>query len=132
MSQENVDTVYRLYEASRRRDKEACVRESDIDVEIVSYLMGLEGNVYKGHDGVRRYIDDLFSVFPDWHPQILQASDYGDTVLAEITMAGRGSGSGVAVEQTVWQATRFDHAKMVRFTGYGSRADAIEAEGLAE
>jgi hypothetical protein len=46
--------------------------------------------------------------------------------------ARRGSGSGVAVEQTVWQATRFDHGKMVRFTGYGSRADAIEAEGLAE
>ena len=46
-------------------------------------------------------------------------------------MAGRGSGSGVAVEQTVWQATRFDHGKIVRFTGDGSRADAIEGEGLA-
>jgi hypothetical protein len=46
MSQENVETVYRLYAASRRRDKEACVRDSDPDMEIVSYLMGIEGTVY--------------------------------------------------------------------------------------
>jgi len=132
MSQENVETVYRLYEASRRRDKEACVRESAADVEIVSYLMGVDGTVYKGHAGLRRYIDDLFSVFPDWHPQILQTADYGNTVLAEITMAGRGAASGIEIEQTVWQATRFDDGKMVCFTGYRTRADALEGEGLSE
>jgi hypothetical protein len=57
MSQENVEILYRLFEASRRRDKAACVRDSHPDVEIVSYLMGLEGTVYKGHAGMRRYID---------------------------------------------------------------------------
>src|SRR5215208_854513 len=81
MSQENVATVYRLYAASRRRDKEACVREADPYVEIVSYLMGVEGTVYRGHAGVRRYIDDLFSAFPDWHPQILWTTEHGDRVL---------------------------------------------------
>jgi ketosteroid isomerase-like protein len=132
VSQENVDTVYRLYEASRRRDKEACVRESAADVEIVSYLMGVEGTVYRGHAGLRRYLDDLFSVFPDWHPQILRTSEHGNMVLAEIRMAGRGASSGLAIEQTVWQATRFNDGKMICFTGYASRAAALQGEGLSE
>jgi ketosteroid isomerase-like protein len=132
MSQENVETVYRLFAASRRRDKEACVRESDPDVEIVSYLMGVEGTVYRGYAGLRRYIDDLFSAFPDWHPQILRTTDHGDKVLAEIRMAGSGAGSGLAIEQTVWQATTFRDGKMVGFHGYGSQAEALEAVGLSE
>jgi|SRR5215207_6035430 len=132
MSQENVELVYRLYEASTRRDQEACVRESDPDVEIVSYLMGVDGTVYRGHAGLRDYIDDLFSVFPDWHPEILQATDYGDTVLAKIRMAGRGASSGLAIEQTAWQVSRFRDGKLVGFYGYGSQAEALEAAGLSE
>jgi ketosteroid isomerase-like protein len=132
MSQEKVETVYRLYEASKRRDKEACVRESNANVEIISYLMGVEGTVYRGHAGLRRYIDDLFSVFPDWHPEILRTTDYGDTVLAEIRMAGRGASSELAIEQTVWQATRFRDGEMTRFTGYANKKAALEGEGLVE
>ena len=132
MSQENVATVYRLYAASRRRDKEACLREADPDVEIVSYLMGIEGTVYRGHAGVRRYIDDLFRAFPDWHPEILRTTDRGDKVLAEVRMAGQGSSSGIVIEQTVWQVTTFRNGKMVGFHGYGSRAEAFEAVGLRE
>jgi hypothetical protein len=45
MSQENVELLYRWYEAFRRSDKEACVRDSASDVQIVSYLMGVEGTV---------------------------------------------------------------------------------------
>jgi ketosteroid isomerase-like protein len=81
---------------------------------------------------LRRYIDDLFTAFPDWHPQILRTADYGDKVLAEIRMAGRGASSGVAIEQTVWQVTTFRDGKMVGFHGYGSRADAFQAVGLRE
>ena len=132
MSQENVPTVYRLYAASRLRDKEACVREADPYVEIISYLMGVEGTVYRGHAGVRRYIDDLFSAFPDWHPQILRTTEHGDKVLAEIRMAGRGASSGLPIEQTVWQVTTFRGGKMVGFHGYRSRAEAVEAMGLPE
>ena len=132
MSQENVELVYRWYEAMRRRDEEACVRDSALDVEIVSYLMGIEGTVYWGHAGVLRYIDDAFSIFPDWHPQVMSTTDYGDTVIAEIRMAGRGATSGLEIEQTTRQVTRFCEGKMTGFTAYGSRAAAVEAMSLRE
>ncbi len=103
------------------------------DVELVSYLMGVEGTVYRGHAGLRRYIDDLFSAFPDWHPHILGATAYADHVLAEVRMAGQGASSGLAIEQTVWQVTTFDdQGEMVGFHGYGTRAEALEAVGAPE
>jgi ketosteroid isomerase-like protein len=132
MSQENVEVLYRLFEASRCRDKEACVRDSHPDVEIVSYLMGVEGTVYRGHAGMRRYIDDIFSVFPNWHPEVVQATEHGDTLLAKVRLAGRGASSGLEIEQTVWLVSRYRDGKLFWWHGYGSRADALEAVGLRE
>jgi ketosteroid isomerase-like protein len=132
MSQENVDLVYRWYDAFRRHDNEACVRDSAPDVEIVSYLLGVEGTVYKGHTGMRRYIDQVFGVFPDWHARVVGTIDHGDTVIAEIRMAGSGASSGLEIEQTTWQVTRFSEGKMTGFTAYGNRAAALEAVGLSE
>jgi ketosteroid isomerase-like protein len=132
MSQENVELLYRWYEAFRNHDNEACVRDSARDVEIVSYLLGVEGTVFKGHPGMRRYIDQVFAVFPDWHASVVRTIDRGNTVVAEIRMAGRGAGSGLEVEQTTWQVTRFREGKMAGFTAYGDRAAALAAVGLPE
>ena len=133
MSQRNVETVYRLYAASRRRDKEECVRLAAPNVEIVSYLMSVEGTVYSGHAGLRRYIDDLFSAFPNWHPAVVRTTDHGDHVLAEVRMAGQGASSGLAIEQTVWQVTSFDdEGMMIEFHGYGTEAEALDAVAASE
>ena len=127
MSKENVELLYRWYDAFRQHDNEACIRDSAADVEIVSYLLGVEGTVYKGHAGLRRYIDQVFGVFPDWHARIVGTIDHGDTVIAEIRMAGSGAASGLEIEQTTWQVTKFRDGKMTGFTAYGNRATALEA-----
>jgi ketosteroid isomerase-like protein len=132
MSQENVRLLYRWYEAIRRNDAETCVGYARADAEIISYLMGVEGTIYHGHSGVRRYLDDVFSIFPNWHPEIVCVEDHGDVVIAEIRMAGSGASSGLEIEQTTWQLTRFREGKLAGFTAYGTRAAALEAAGLHE
>jgi ketosteroid isomerase-like protein len=132
MSQENVEAVYRAYDAIRRRDIEAFVREQHPDVVGVVHTMQAEGAVYRGHSGMRRFLDEIYSVFTDWNPEVVEAEDYGDTVLAEIRLAGRGVGSGVTVEQNIWQVLKFRDGKGVSFHGYGSRAEALEAVGISE
>jgi ketosteroid isomerase-like protein len=127
MSQENVELLYRWYEAFREHDNEACVRVSAADVEIVSYLLGVEGTVFKGHAGLRRYIDQVFAVFPDWHARVMGTIDREDALVAEIRMAGRGAGSGLEIEQTTWQMTWFRDGKLAGFTAYGNRAEALQA-----
>jgi ketosteroid isomerase-like protein len=132
MSQENVEAVERGYDALRRRDKEAFVRETHPDVEGVLYVMEAEGSVYRGHAGMHRFIDELFSVFPDWHPEVVQATDHGDIVLAQVKFAGRGARSGVALEQILWQVVHFSDGKAIRFQAYATQAEALEAAGLSE
>jgi ketosteroid isomerase-like protein len=108
------------------------VRETHPDVEGMAYFMEADGVVYRGHPGMRRFMDDAFSVFPDWHPEVVQATEYGDTVLVEVKAAGRGARSGVALEQTAWQVIKFRDGRAVWWRGYGNRAGALEAVGLRE
>ena len=132
MSQENVEIVYRAYDAIRRHDIEAFVREQHPDVVGVVHVMQAEGDVYRGHSGMRRFLEEIFSVFPDWYPEVVQAEDHGDTVLAEIRLAGRGVRSGIAAEQNIWQVLKFRDGKGISFHGYGTRAEALEAMRLSE
>jgi ketosteroid isomerase-like protein len=62
----------------------------------------------------------------------LRTVDLGDTVLAEITMAGRGASSGLAIEQSAWHVSRFRNDKLASSRVYGTRAEALEAVGLSE
>jgi ketosteroid isomerase-like protein len=132
MSQENVQVVYRAYDAIRRHDIEAFVREQHPDVVGWAYTMQAEGTTYRGHSGMRDFLEEIFSVFTDWHPEVVQAEDYGDTVLAQIRTAGRGVRSGIELGQNIWQVLKFRDGKAIWWRGYGSRAEALEAVGLSE
>jgi ketosteroid isomerase-like protein len=132
MSQQNVETVHRAYDAISRHDIEAFVQEQHPDVVGVIHLMQIEGAVYRGHSGMRQFLNDMFSIFPDWRGEVLQAEDHGDTVLAEIKIAGRGVRSGIDLENTIWQVLKFRDGKAIAFQGYGSRTEALEAMGLPQ
>ncbi len=131
MSQENVECASRMYDALNRRDMEALFRELAPEVEGVVYFMESEGTVYRRHSGVRDLFDETFTVFPDWHAEV-GITEYGDVLLMEVRMTGTGASSGLAVEQTGWQVLRFRDGKVIRFDGYGTRAEALEAVGLSE
>ena len=132
MSQENVELIRRTYDALRRRDMEAVLEPLDLEVVATSRLASAEGIVYHGRDGVRRMIDEILSVFPDWAPEVISARDLGDRVVAELRVVGQAVGSGITVGETAWQVIEFRDGKVVRLYGYGSEAEALEAVGLAE
>jgi ketosteroid isomerase-like protein len=127
MASKNLEAVYRAYAAIRRHDKEAFVREQHPDVVGELYVMEAEGTVYRGHSGMRRFLDELYSVFPNWRPEVVRTQEHGDAVLVEVRMSGSGARSGLALEQTIWQVITFREGKAVSFRGYGSRSDALEA-----
>ena len=132
MSQENVELLYRWYEAFRKHDNEACVRDSAAEVEIVSYLLGVGGHGLQGTRRTPALHRPVLASSRIGTPGWLKTIDHGDTVVAEIRMAGKGAGSGLEIEQTTWQVTRFRDGKLTGFTAYGDRAQALEAVGLSE
>ena len=132
MSQENVERAYRAYDAMRRRDIEAFLTFIDTDVECVPLLMEPEGASYRGHDGIRQWLEDVFSVFPGFTAEIEHVRDLGDLLIVSARVRGQSVDSNVPFEQTVWQIVELRGGKVYRWRNYWSEAEALDAVGLRE
>jgi len=128
MSQENVEIVRRLLDAWNRgeRDESAWFRPN-------AELGGPDvPGVYYGYDGLRRFREDLLSVWDYFHTSVDELIDRGDDVLALTRGRGRGRGSGLEIEQSVAYLFTVQEGKIRRLWIYQDRAEALEAVGLSE
>jgi SnoaL-like domain len=130
MSQENVTGFYRAVDAVRRRDLNDYLALLDSHVDIAP--LGAIRPSYHGHDGVRKWWEDLFGVAPDFSLDIDEVRDLGDSLVVALRVHAHGRGSGVPVEQSVWQAVKFRGEKVLWWRSYGSQREALEAVGLSE
>jgi ketosteroid isomerase-like protein len=129
MSQENVELYRRCVDAFNRRDLDAFLALMDDDVEAVSRLVAIEGNL-KGHDGIRRWWKSWFDVWPDYEIQILEVRDHQDVTLANLHALGHGAGSDVPFEDATWQLARWRRGKCILWRVFNNRNEAFEAAGL--
>ena len=127
MSRETVDLANRAYDAIARGDFERFLALTGPDTEIISRYSALEGASFKGRDGVRRWWQNLHSVFPDFHIEVEEMRDFGNSILAVVTIRGHGTGSGAPFEERVWQLTDWRDGKCVWWRTYGTQAEAVEA-----
>jgi ketosteroid isomerase-like protein len=133
MSQENVEVVERLAPAFNSRDLIAFFELLDPDVEWVPLLAVLEGRVYRGHEEVRQWIEDLATDWEFFEVYYDELHDLGDQVLALGGWRGRGRASGVELgdRPATWLLDLRD-GKVARLRTFTDRAEAIEAVGLRE
>ena len=133
MSQENVERAYRGYDAFNRRDLGAFLGFVDPEVEFTTRFTQLEGDPqYHGHDGVRKWWEDLLGVFPDLSFDVLEVRDLGALMIAALRVRGHGVDSDVPFEETVWGAGEWRRGKVVWWQMFGTEAEALEAAGLRE
>src|SRR5688500_12053600 len=133
MSKEDVEAIYRAYDALSRRDLHAVLELMHPEVKATSRMLEVEGAIYEGREGMRRLIEGIWSVFPDWQTEVLEARAVeDDLVLVAIRNRGRGVGSGVEVDMTAWQAVRFQGGQVIWMEPYETEAEALEAVGLSE
>jgi uncharacterized protein len=134
MSQENVEIVRRLFPAFNRRDLTALLETLHPDVEWVPIMAVLEGRVYRGHEGVREWIDGLDEYWEFFEVNAEQFRDLGgDRVLALGRWRARGRVSGVGLENEpgTW-LLHLEAGKVVRLQTFTDRAEGLEAAGLSE
>jgi ketosteroid isomerase-like protein len=131
MTQENVELAYRAIEAMNRRDLGALLALMDEDVEAVSRIVAVEGGL-RGHDGIRRWWENWFSVFPDYEIEVVDVRDLGDLIIAALRALGHGAGSDLPFEDTIWLASRWLRGKCVWWRVFDSADEALEAAGPSE
>ena len=116
------------FAALARRDFDGFLDLMDPDVEFTSLILESEAKVYCGHAGVRQFLDQMLSVFPDWTPEVESAEPYGDdAVLVKVRFQGTGAGSGTPVEQVAWQAARARDGLVIGWGMYRTEEEARAA-----
>ena len=130
MSTADVETIRAGVAALNRGDVEALVATLDPEVELIPLRAVLDGSVYRGHDGLRRWLDDMSE---DWVGFQLGLEEVralgGGQVLVQAVMRMRGRSSGVAVDApAAWLCDMRDgRVRRIRF--FGDPAAALEAAG---
>jgi len=133
MSQENVELGYQTMDAFNRRDLDAFLALMDHDVETVPRTTALEGENYRGHDGVRRWWNQLLAVFPDFRIEVVdEVRDLGDLTFSLVRLRGSGAGSAAPTNQAFWVANRWRRGKCIWWRTFDTRAEALKAVGLSE
>jgi ketosteroid isomerase-like protein len=105
----------------------------DPDGELHSAIVGgAEGNVYRGHEGFRRWVADSFESFEEVRNEWSEYRDLGSRVLAFGHVKARGRGSGMELDSPMGWVFTVRRGKVVKAEGFLSRAEALEAAGLSE
>jgi ketosteroid isomerase-like protein len=135
MSQENVEIVRALYERWLRGDAsvfDAFDPEFQLRPDPAAEWVGVN-DIYRGPDGMRSYMAQVYDAFEDYRPEVEEFLDAGDKVITLAIEHGRGRGSGATVEARhtahVWTMRA---NKAVRLDLYLDREEALQAVGLRE
>jgi ketosteroid isomerase-like protein len=136
MSQENVETVRRAWEAWNADDLDAFLAELHPDVEWHPSLEpAFEGKAttIKGHDGARRaWAEYRGEMFERLTIQVEEVRDLEESVLVlgRFTVTGRATHIGFDTE--VGSLVTFRDGKVATGHDYLSHREALEAAGLSE
>ena len=128
MSQENVDLIRRGLDRFMTTG-EPQWDSFDESVEIYDHDTPDQG-VYRGHAGVRRWLEDWGAAWATWSIEAEEFIDAGDSVVVFIRMKTEGRGSGVEVERRDAQVWLLRNGKVVRGDYYNDRGLALKAVGL--
>ena len=128
MSEENVDSALAITDAFNRRDRDALVAMADEAIKVESRYAAVEGG-YEGHEGLRRWWDNLLRAFPDYRIEIEELRDLGDVTLAHVRGWGGGASSAAPLVDPFWMPMRWRDGKCTWWRNCSTEQEALEAIG---
>jgi ketosteroid isomerase-like protein len=125
--QTGVQLVHEIVEALNRGDVDGMLERMHPDFEWRPLESSpVAGGVYRGHEQVRRYVDDWLGTFDDLRLDLENPTEVGDRVVAMVRGHGRGRASGLQLD------TRFCQVWSVRGgTAVGMEEFATREQALA-
>jgi ketosteroid isomerase-like protein len=131
MSQENVELVQRFVDHWNETGEPPWA-EIDPDAVWVIDPGSFVGGTYRGHEGIRMLLRLTAEVFDDFRYEVEEMVDAGDLVVVLSRIHARGLQSGATATQ--WGAVVFElrDGRIVGYTSYLRREDALKAAGLGK
>jgi ketosteroid isomerase-like protein len=140
MSRQNVEFVEALFAGAAGADKqtllaalpEIIAESCDLEIEWVEDPSRADGQVHRGHEGVRASFEEWLAGFEDYQFELEEVLDGGEHVLAVGTEHGRGAASGAAVSSRNHMVLTFRDGKLLRYREFYDERAARQAAGLKE
>jgi ketosteroid isomerase-like protein len=134
MSQQNIELSRELVEAVAQKDADGLVELTDPEVEWHSFFAQLgEGGVYRGHEGIRRYMSDLMDAWEVWRFFEHGVLAVDDLVLMMGHFEYRGRDSGIeTISPPAGVLVKFRDGRAVFMRSWRDPARALEAAARQE
>ena len=133
MREQNIEFHRRALEAFNKRDMEAWIAFCDPQIEFQSVHAAVGGATYHGHEGLRRYVEDIVDVWgSEFRAEPEAYFDLGEHSLLFHVVHGRGTQSGAEVAMPAAQVARWRDGLCVNFKAYADREDALRDLGVTE
>jgi ketosteroid isomerase-like protein len=125
------EPVRRFAESVNRSDPDAAVALCDPEIEFLSVL-ALSGQAYSGHDGIRRYFEDISSAWEEWRVEVHRVAKAPDGRVAIVmTMHWRGKESGTALSERTGHIWTLRRGRLLRNEPYREPEHALRALKLS-
>jgi ketosteroid isomerase-like protein len=126
----NLALVRRLFELYADGGVEAALELLDEDLVVdIPPDLSAEPDVYRGHEGARRYFAGFEGMLEDVRYEPLELISAGERVLARIRLGGRGASSGLEVDLEAVVVHTVVGGKIVHMRPYPDLDAAREALG---
>ena len=132
MSQDNLDTVRRIYEVWAEEGSPVSSGLLDPEIEWVNPPEAVEPGTRRGIEAFADAARTVAETFEGVRVEIDRLIDAGERVVVIATLRGRGRGSGADVERRQGYVWTIREGKAVRFEWFNDPAKAVEAAGLRE
>jgi ketosteroid isomerase-like protein len=132
MSQENVDTVRRIYEEELLdHHPERLLPLMDPDVEYVNPPEAVEPGTRRGVAEMARAAGNIQAGFEHAQHELRDVIGTGDVIVASVSFVTRGRGSDSEVVQEEAHTWTFRDGRIVRFEWGRNLPAALEAAGIS-
>jgi ketosteroid isomerase-like protein len=98
----------------------------------MSRMGGIDSEAFYGHEALAEFVRRYAGTFEEYRYEVERLTDLGSgAVLAVLTEAGRGKGSGVPVHRSLATLYTVIDGKIARITHFPTEQEALEAAGLS-
>jgi ketosteroid isomerase-like protein len=129
VSSADLETVRRGIAAYNRRDAEELIALSHPDVCMVPVRALLEGSEYRGHDGVRRFLDDMDEDWTEREVIVDELRELGDSVVVLGSFRAVGRASGTEVSHPLAWVAEIREGRLARMRAFTDQEAALRDAG---
>jgi ketosteroid isomerase-like protein len=131
MSEENVETVRRMWDAFLAADFQTALSFYAPDVEWDGTNLP-DGQIGRGHEAILGHVTRWAEAWEDWTVEVERVVEAGsDRVILFMRERGR-SDSGLTMDERHAELYTLRDGKIVRRQGFSDPGQALEAAGLTE